>query len=55
MIEARAALYPRRSSAAAAVLVVLARHLLQRRQHGLDLAEVDEHVARVLALLHDLR
>jgi hypothetical protein len=33
------------------VFVALARHLLARRQHGLDLAEVDEHVARIVLLL----
>ena len=36
-----------------AVLVALARHLLGRGQHRLDPAEVDEDVARVLALLDD--
>ena len=30
--------------------VVLARHLLGRREHGFDLAQVDEHIAGVTAL-----
>ena len=33
--------------------VLLARHLLLRREHGLDLAQVDEHHPRVVALLDD--
>ena len=37
------------------MLVVLPRHLLLRRQHRLDRAEVDEDVARVAALLDDAR
>src|SRR5215472_9917004 len=40
---------------ALAVNVLLAGHLLGGWQHGLDLAEVDEHRARVLALLDHAR
>ena len=39
-----------------AVLVDLARHLLRRRQHRLDLAEVDQHdpaLGPALVVLHD--
>src|ERR1019366_8020134 len=36
-----------------AVFVTLARHLLAGRQHGLDLAEIDEDVPLVVLLLDD--